>query len=527
MTPKTEKPLKLSRRAAQAPGITLMTQAELEDHWFRQLKRVKQMLPQLKEGLKTTAAYRDALYKIAELQAGEYMDVLQNKDAWNGLSFFLRRYLYERFTERNRNDPPASWSVEMGDKTYDFSPVRPGEPIPEDEAEDYADLLYQITLENRCFYVNKQDEVDRSRGLVSKQEYRNYLAHKGISRRGLFVLSMALKFDVDTMSEFMNALGESPVYNFRDAEECIYYFCHRSQTFQSMEAVRRLHRDYEENRATGTPDFELPDLTCTISQGIDQIIQQDYPDEEALRQAFLNYLVALRPQFTGFSRTARELFRRELMTSAVVGFSYDDILDPEHWDEDNDLLDRKKENKNKTIKLGRDNLGNQLFSMAVHGSKAEADQPADLRWRDLDERITRDLLDGHRLRALLPRLEEDTDKASRETVTKKDLLLLRFLKLVATVQFDQLEAEEHRDLIEEFHASTDRVLAQAGLPLIYLGNPFENMIFVALCSHTPQALIPQIFELAPRKPGAKTKYNPRKPKKKSESTPAQQDETPG
>jgi len=497
---------KMSRRAAKAPGITLMTQAELEDRWFAQLKRVKQMLPQLKKGLKNPTAYRDALYKIAEMQSEEYMGVLQNKDAWNGLSFCLRRYLYERFTGRNRNDPPTSWSVEMGDKVYDFSPVRPGEPIPEDEAEDYADLLYRITLENRCFRIEKTGMVDRSEGAITKQEYRNYLAHKGISRGGLFVLSMALKFDVDTMSEFMNALGESPVYNFRDAEECIYYFCHRSTAFHSMEAKNSLLQDYVRLEKKENTEFEIPDLTSGIPQGIDGILEKDYPDEQALRKAFLQYMVALRPQFTGFSRTARELFRRELTEPAVADFSYDDILEPDHWDEENDLLDRKKENKNKTIKLGRDNLGNQLFSMAVHGTKEEQDQPLQLRWRDLDPRISQDLLDGNRLRALLPTLEANAEKGSRKTVTKKDLLLLRFLKLVATVQFDQLKEKEHRDLIEEFHASTDRVLAQAGLPLIYLGNPFENMLFVALCSHTPQAFIPRIFELAPRKPGAKTGY---------------------
>ena len=49
------------------------------------------------------------------------------------------------------------------------------------------------------------------------------------------------------METFAKALGESPVYNFRNADECIFYFCHEKDAFRSMKFVRTFKEMYEES----------------------------------------------------------------------------------------------------------------------------------------------------------------------------------------------------------------------------------------------------------------------------------------
>ena len=457
-------------------SITGKTQQELEDKWFRQLNRVN-----------------SALNQTETVQ--EYLAVLNDQAAWNGLSFCLRRYLYERVTGRDREDPPVPYTVTLGEHTYSFGPVLPGVQPDEEELERYADLFYRMTVANGCLAVDKQGNVKPKLGAITKKTYLNYLHNKGISRRLLFVLSMALGFDTAAMDDLMNAVGESPVYNFRDAEECIYYFCHNTPACRNMAAFRQLKKRYEET--AGEPAPSAVGSTRLIRRGIDRISYGEFPDDETMKRDFIRHLADNRGEFVGYSKSAQELFRRELDAERVQEFDYSLLEETNHcgvnlWRTTaptEDALEREIGG----LQMSTDAVGNELFAILVEGSDLEDDEAFEkLRIDELemDSRLTRNLLNGPRLRALLSR------KAGGENLTKKDFLTLRFYKMALTVDFSALSEPEHFEVLCEFHDSTDRVLRRAGLPEIYMANPFEHLIFVALCSRSPLDFLPQVFRAA-------------------------------
>lgn len=82
-------------------------------------------------------------------------------------------------------------------------------------------------------------------------------------------------------------------------------------------------------------------------------------------------------------------------------------------------------------------------------------------------------------------------------MTKKDIILLRFYKLVSNVDFTDLNDRERYALLMEFRVSTDNVLAAAGLPPIYMGNPFEYAVVTALCADDPSVFLPETLRQLP------------------------------
>lgn len=240
-------------------SITQKTQAELENNWIKKLTQVNSRL-----------AEADTLQ--------QYLALLQNEAQWNSLSFCLRRYVYEHITGRGRNQQPVAYSVRLGKKIYHFSPVVPGSSLSPQERDDYADLLYKLTVSNHCFAVTRAGQLDPKRGLLSKKHYQLYLDNQGIGRSSLFSLSMCLRFDTQDMNDFMNAVGESPVYNFRSAVECIYYFCHSVPQFRTIAVVRELLAAYLKGSAQDTrPQRDQAGGTRKLQYGIDQLVQRNTP----------------------------------------------------------------------------------------------------------------------------------------------------------------------------------------------------------------------------------------------------------
>lgn len=461
-------------------AITRKSQQELEDKWFRQLNRVNSALNQAEN-------------------VREYLAVLNNQAAWNSLSFCLRRYLYERETGRDREEPSIPYTVTLGQHTYSFSPVVPDRTPDEEELERYADLFYRMTVENGCLAVDKKGNIKPKLGAITKKTYVNYLHNKGISRRLLFVLSMALGFDTAAMDDLMNALGESPVYNFRDVDECIYYFCHNTPACQSMAAFRQLRKMYDEKVSSDIGGQKAGQSnTRLIRRGIDRISYGEYPDDDAMKAAFVDHLVTNSGEFVGYSKTARELFRRELDSDRVMGFDYS-LVEARNVCEVNLWRDTAptEDAKNRVIgatQMSTDAVGNELFAVLVEGSDLVEGEEDGEKLRiddlDMDSRLTRNLLNGPRLRALL------SEHAAGENLTKKDFLTLRFYKLALSLDFSALSEPEHFEVLCEFHDSTDRILLQAGLPEIYMANPFEHLIFAALCSKSPLDFLPKVFRAA-------------------------------
>ena len=147
--------------------ITRRITADLEKKWMRKLSSVNALLDDTQE-----------------LQ--EYMRVLRNESKWNSLSFSLRRYVYLHFTGRNEEDRPCAYIVTLGGKTYTFSPVSPTEEVPEQELRQYADLLYRMTLKNKCYDKLADGSWNKKKGAIQKQQYLNYLSGRRPYRKNLF-----------------------------------------------------------------------------------------------------------------------------------------------------------------------------------------------------------------------------------------------------------------------------------------------------------------------------------------------------
>ena len=471
-------------------SITQKRQRELEEEWFARLRAVNRAL-------------------VDAETVRDYAKVLNDTCAWNNISYCLRRYLYESFTGRGREEEPMAYSVSLQGRTYSFSPVIAAEVLSAEEQRQYADLCYRLTVENRCFAAAKDGTVNPKKGAISKQSYLDYLGgKKSMTRPVLFTLSMALKFGTAVLEDFMNALGMGPVYQFRDVTECIYYFCHNNTAFQSMAAVRMLRQEFESRRKhIQSLSEEPPQMTRKIRRALDQINQEEYPDEEARKEALLDYLLENSSSFTGYSQSAAALFRKEYGAPELLNFDYtilrerDLCLELGGFDQVRTYIDAR--GRQYTAPMTPGVVGAELYGVFIEGIDLDERDVEKLQTQKgtphsgagssresngfLDPRIKENLLNGERLRDLLN---------GTEAVTKKDLLLLRFYKLVRVVDFSSLSEREHLDLLNEFHTSTDRTLLSVGLTQIYAANPFDNLILTALSSRDPQSFFPMIFQTA-------------------------------
>lgn len=457
--------------------ITRKVTAAMENEWLNKL-----------------AATNARLADARTMQA--YVDVLQDTGSWNTLSFSLRRYVYLHFTGRAETENPIAYTVKLGGRVYVFSPISPTEEISDQEKRDYADLLYRMTLQNRCFAKNPDGSWNQKAGAIQKQQYLNYLNGRRIYRKNLFPLSIALGFTTEDMEQFMNVLGESPVYNFRSAEECIYYFCHQVPSLCSMETVDELEKRFAEIQRAARP---LPPagagMTDVLHDMIDDIVWPENAGDEEKKAAFLRFLEENAPQFTEYSKMARELLEEELYT--------DKLLDIRKQNAENKLngLFVQSQGVPKEKSGSRDARGWELFGELV----ADAyDEPLKLKSLKLDRRLTANLPDGAHFRSAL--FDEDDQreldrKTDHEHVTKKDFLMLRLYKLGKAIEQGQYSEQERLQLVRRFADSTDRILEKAGLPPIYVANPLDHMVLSALCTEEPLEFIKRVFFIAPKQGG--------------------------
>ena len=137
-------------------GITGIIGSSMETKWLKELSEVN-----------------GRLAEAETLQ--EYLDVLGDSRKWNSLAFNLRRFVWRRFAD-TAVETPTGWQVTFEGKTYRFSPVTAFDDIPEVEKRRYAELLYRLTLKNRAFDRLKDGTRNEKAGVISKQQYLNYLS---------------------------------------------------------------------------------------------------------------------------------------------------------------------------------------------------------------------------------------------------------------------------------------------------------------------------------------------------------------
>jgi len=467
-------------------GITGMIGSSMEARWLKALS--------------------DVNGRLAEAETlQEYLDVLGDSRKWNSLAFNLRRFVWRRFAD-TAVETPDGWQVTFEGKTYRFSPVTAFDDIQEDEKKRYAELLYRLTLKNRAFARRKDGTRNEKAGVITKQQYLNYLNGRRLYRWKVFTLALALGLDGDDMENFMNTLGESPVYNFRDARECIYCFCIAVPQFRNQETAERLETWYAGLEGTAmsepAPREEGIHTTAALNWRLDDIIWGEYPDDAAREADFREFLQANRPHFTLYSKRARALLREELNTINLL-----------------DVSEAKRRNRRLSMEVfadigtqepvfaedSRDFRGREIFA-ALMGDIEGDGETTRLSELQLDQRMTANFLDGAHLRSAL--FDEDEEASTghitrREHVTKKDFLLLRLYKLTDILRrSDQFSDGERLELLGQFQVSTDHILDQAGLPPIYVANPLDHTVMCAVANPDPLGFFSGVYQAAPRKKGA-------------------------
>lgn len=499
-------------------SVTQKNQSEVGGERIRELSEINAHISEAKN--------REEYLQVIN----NYLRKINSEENWNNLSLCLRRYIYESFTGKNPKENPSAYSVHLGKKSYRFGPVLDSQMPNDTEIEDYADLLYRLTLENECYAISRENKKEFNtgysivnslidcgvpnlkKGAISKKTYINYLHNHGITRKGLFTLSMALKFKAATMETFAKALGESPVYNFRNADECIFYFCHEMDAFRSMKFARIFKEMYEESitEEVAAVTGESGE-TRIIHKGLDEIIQEKYQDENAAKMAFLRYLLDNHNRFIGYSKTAQELLLQELQSADVIAFNYEIIpniaktgIPPMRYALEEDALNRVVQRYSYSA------AGDEIYSILIDGIDLddpdidnEINEPSDVTKCELDlqnrkpqisnlhidDRIKSNLLSGERLSDLL-------SSGTHISISKKDFLLLRFYKMAYSIDFTAINESTHLNVLKEFQSSTNAILDCAGLPSIYVGNPFDHLILTALCDKDPLQFLPQVFVLA-------------------------------
>ena len=445
--------------------VTRRTKISLEKDWLEELSRMNEQL----DHAPTWDAYKQAL---------------QSFIVDGGLSFELRRYVYEAFTKRNRTDETIPYTVRFQGKTYEFS--RLSLDIPEaEEVDTYGELLYRITLANGCCKENNPKSA-----MITKDTYKTYLSNAGTidatksnSRRKMFTLSFALGMDESHLEKLAKVLGEIP-YNFHDPIECIYYFCHNSTSFRFLPAVRQLIAEYDNMKKAvvyAEDSSEALPATEVFREELDDIIGGEFESEEAQKEAVLQYLVYSKDFLSAAasSRTAYDLFvelvaRATKLTPGRLQWtdyadgSYLPVLAP------NDDIDHPETLLGKEVE--------EWFSLCYGRTAMAVENGSSPMISKMQERI----LNPERLKKLI---------GHKRPVQKSDILFLCFYNAAMDPEndFASMDLGTRKEFIESFRLDTNDILRKAFLPDIYYPNFFDNAVFASLCSPSPIEAFENIF----------------------------------
>lgn len=525
----------------------------------------------LQQQLKINKRLQEAIDKNDREKLKEELKKIQDENKWNNLSLFLRRYVHEHLQPQKytADDGQEKYVVTHKKEDYIISDSSCDTIISKEEQEVYAKLLFAIARENECFkqhanmLFRKKDEIKKGEASISYGDcismdyFRKFMdpaRPNNLQRETMLKLSMGLKFSVEDMRKLSDAVGYSPIYNFRDAKECIIYFCHKVKSSNSTKIANEMYKKYLDGIKEKDNKIEMCDIkTKKLGNELDQIIERTYSGEEEKRKVYIDYLISKHDFFTGFSETARTLLILELFYIEKKQLSSIEDFNPEkevrktqyktneisrstyqvelstirkNFQEqmfnniDRYLLDIDEHNNLNRVNLeyiiGRDedaeknvvfvaeginyyrnnsNVLNRNYRGELIYEQVTGFQKSKKIFENLDEKLKENILDGSRLRGVL---FEDGSK-TKELISKKDFLVLRFYKLCKMIEaFERkdefLSEADHEKIWQFFRNSTDNILQKAGLPVIYPANPFENLILTALCTENPSMFIQKVFE---------------------------------
>lgn len=389
------------------------------------------------------------------------VEYLKEKENTITLGFAIRRYICERFSDVLSEDDDK-YKCKIKDKNGQVLEFEVDNFFKKDcSNEEYIKLMQVLIKKNEVKQRNKDKYIER-------QDLRRWLGDKMCDREMLLrKISFILEMDNEDVNVFLNMVLSEKGYNFRKADEIIYYFCHKNN-LKSSKAEELLEK-YR----------NMDDESCSDNSKHTEIIEDEVRRIET-EEELLSYLKENKSNFIKISRSARNEFTKLI----------DDIRDmvkiiyPDKTKADGTISDSFLEKIfREGIEFDDDEISSSTAEENMSSAKLKQSELKDILYQTLNRATI-----GKKLKGQMD-------------VVRKDLIFLSFYKFSLLCsgyeEFEDSDFEEESEAYSEMHMedtvknmmefrdNTDKLLLKAGMGKLYIPNRFDNLILLSLCSENP------------------------------------------
>lgn len=397
-------------------------------------------------------------FKKDKKKAVEY---LQEKESTITLGFALRRYICEKFAVdlcENRE----KYKCQIKDDNGEILEFEVDNFQNEDcSNEEYIRLMQILIKKNEVKHKNKDKYIER-------QDLRRWLGDKMCDRE-MFLrkISFILEMDNDDVNAFLNMVLAEKNYNFRKADEVVYYFCHKNN-LKSDKAEELLEKYHGMEVEASKENLKY---TNCIADEVSRIENENQ---------LLDYLKENKNNFIKISQSARNEFK-ELISDIKEMVK---LIYPKMTKSDGTISDSYLEKIFRDgIQFNDDDISDYCNGKSTDSAKLKQSELKDILYQTLNRATI-----GKKLKGQME-------------VVRKDLIFLSFYKFSLLCSgYDEFEESEFGEESEaysemhmdntvknmmEFRDDTDKLLLKCGMGKLYIPNRFDNLILLSLCDENP------------------------------------------
>lgn len=389
------------------------------------------------------------------------VEYLKEKENTITLGFAIRRYICERFSDILSEDDDKYRCI-IKDENGQFLEFEVDNFQKEDcSNEEYIKLMQVLIKKNEVKQRNKDKYIER-------QDLRRWLGDKMCDRE-MFLrkISFILEMDNDDVNVFLNMVLSEKGYNFRKADEIIYYFCHKNN-LNSSKAEELLEKYNNMNDEISADNLKHTEIIAEEASKI--------KTEEEL----LNYLKENKPNFIKISQSARNEFTNLIDDIREMA----KLIYPENTKADGTISDSFLEKIfREGIEFNDDEACSSSQEERIGTAKLKQSELKDILYQTLNRATI-----GKKLKGQME-------------VVRKDLIFLSFYKFSLLCsgyeEFEDSDFKEEAEAYSEMHMedtvknmmefrnNTDKLLLKAGMGKLYIPNRFDNLILLSLCDENP------------------------------------------
>lgn len=450
-------------------------------------------------GLERIYEIEDDIETLEENSAA-IVDYLRDICCSMPLGLALRRYLCGKFGKKLEQGG-FSFTLSDGSEVVTGDYMREGYDIVGEDIAPYTAVFLDI---NERYNRDKSGKCALS---FTAAEARRMLRVTTVCLRSkMLLISFALHMNSNETRKFLTDVLAEQSYNYRSPHEIIALYCQSHEEVNSYVHYLRLCAEFDQ-KAQGTEVNEA-DARNDYSLFAKTSMSQEIATEEELMQ----FLLANRANFSGYSRTAYSEFM-QLVKKAFALTTWQTLGNDDYLSEADAATRRQLhehvERVNSAIEIRQvvntEQLAREMLSF-VHrytythekkdGSIASSGEFIPIYNGEggnakskkrvttaLPKEITSNLLVKDRLDDLIRQ-----DKP----VERKDLVFLRFY-----VFSQELIERGGSYTVQDYHTFTDEcndMLTRCGMSHLYPANRFENLVMLSLLSSNPLEMFDMILD---------------------------------